>query len=115
MIGIDPGTRFTGYGIIKKEGNKLTRLASGSSPAPGTGYPVACCAEGVLSDSASYRCEIDWPSSDVPGCDIWRDYHATLSAAHPEGARSDLVEANLATLSQWAAEGHHCSDDDQTE
>lgn len=29
VIGIDPGTRFTGYGIINKEGNKLTRLASG--------------------------------------------------------------------------------------
>jgi crossover junction endodeoxyribonuclease RuvC len=29
VIGIDPGTRFTGYGVVRKEGNKLTRLASG--------------------------------------------------------------------------------------
>ncbi len=29
VIGIDPGTRFTGYGVVKKEGNKLTRLTSG--------------------------------------------------------------------------------------
>lgn len=29
VIGIDPGSRYTGYGIIEKTGNKLTRLASG--------------------------------------------------------------------------------------
>lgn len=29
VIGIDPGTRYTGYGVIEKTGNKLTRLTSG--------------------------------------------------------------------------------------
>lgn len=29
VIGIDPGTRFTGYGVVKKQGNKLARLTSG--------------------------------------------------------------------------------------
>jgi len=29
VIGIDPGTRYTGYGIIEKRGNALTRLHSG--------------------------------------------------------------------------------------
>ncbi|MEC9440672.1 MAG: crossover junction endodeoxyribonuclease RuvC [Myxococcota bacterium] len=29
VIGIDPGTRFTGYGVVEKNGNKLTRLDSG--------------------------------------------------------------------------------------
>ena len=29
IIGIDPGSRYTGYGIIEKEGQQLTHLASG--------------------------------------------------------------------------------------
>ena len=29
MIGIDPGSRWTGYGIIDKKGNQLVRVASG--------------------------------------------------------------------------------------
>ncbi|MEM1347592.1 MAG: crossover junction endodeoxyribonuclease RuvC [Myxococcota bacterium] len=29
VIGIDPGTRYTGYGIIEKRGSALTRLCSG--------------------------------------------------------------------------------------
>lgn len=30
IIGIDPGSRITGYGVIHSEGNKNTHLASGS-------------------------------------------------------------------------------------
>ena len=44
---------------------EIERLASGSSPAPDTGYPLACCAEGVLPEH-DRRCQLDWPSSDVP-------------------------------------------------
>ncbi|MDP2560247.1 crossover junction endodeoxyribonuclease RuvC [Psychrobium sp. 1_MG-2023] len=29
ILGIDPGSRVAGYGVIRKEGNKLTYLASG--------------------------------------------------------------------------------------
>ncbi len=29
IIGIDPGSRITGYGVIEKQGNKLTYIASG--------------------------------------------------------------------------------------
>ena len=29
VIGIDPGSRFTGYGIIEKRGNQLLHIASG--------------------------------------------------------------------------------------
>ncbi|MBN2529228.1 MAG: crossover junction endodeoxyribonuclease RuvC [Deltaproteobacteria bacterium] len=29
VLGIDPGTRKTGYGIIRKDGSRLTRLDSG--------------------------------------------------------------------------------------
>ena len=29
ILGIDPGSRITGYGVIRKEGRKLTYLGSG--------------------------------------------------------------------------------------
>jgi len=29
ILGIDPGSRITGYGVIRKQGNKLTYVASG--------------------------------------------------------------------------------------
>jgi hypothetical protein len=87
----------------------VTRLASGSSPAEGTGYPLACCADGVLKPDDTYRCEIDWPSSDVIECDTWTAYHDQLAAAHPEGARSPRVSDNLAALKRWPTEQHHCT------
>jgi hypothetical protein len=86
----------------------VARLASGSSPAEGAGYPLACCVEGVLKPDDTYRCEIDWPSSDVIGCETWTQYHDLLAGAHPEGARSPRVTTNLATLKRWPGEQHHC-------
>jgi crossover junction endodeoxyribonuclease RuvC len=29
ILGIDPGSRITGYGVIQKEGRKITYLGSG--------------------------------------------------------------------------------------
>ncbi|MGB0590012.1 MAG: hypothetical protein ACPGU1_10070 [Myxococcota bacterium] len=86
----------------------VTRLASGSSPAEGTGYPLECCAEGVLLPEEAYRCEIDWPSSDVIACETWTSYHDALAAAHPLGSRSPRVTENLATLKRWPSQQHHC-------
>ena len=88
---------------------RLERLASGSSPGPETGYPVECCAPGVLNDDNAYRCELDWPSSDVIHCDIWRQYHLALSAAHPKAARSAQVNDNLRLLRSWAESETNCS------
>jgi len=100
---VDDAWLLTHYDVV--------RLASGSSPAPGTGYPIECCADGVLHEDDTWRCELDWPSSDVPDCSAWTEYHDTLVAAHPEGARSARVQQNLATLKKWVKEKHHCSTD----
>ncbi len=35
IIGIDPGSRYTGYGIVQKDGQELTHLASGRINATG--------------------------------------------------------------------------------
>ncbi len=86
---------------------EVGRLASGSSPAPGTGYPLVCCAEGVLA-ADHWRCQVDWPSSDVVGCELFLEYRDALAAAHPIGARSQRVTDNLAGLARIAAEGTMC-------
>lgn len=39
IIGIDPGSRYTGYGLIRLEGDRHTRLASGHLDL--THYPIA--------------------------------------------------------------------------
>ncbi|MFC0444327.1 crossover junction endodeoxyribonuclease RuvC [Pseudidiomarina halophila] len=36
ILGIDPGSRLTGYGIIRQQGNQLTYVASGCINATGT-------------------------------------------------------------------------------
>ena len=30
ILGIDPGSRITGYGIIRKEGNRLVHIDNGA-------------------------------------------------------------------------------------
>lgn len=40
IIGIDPGTRLTGYGIIEKQGNQLKRVTSGRIRAGDSDVPL---------------------------------------------------------------------------
>lgn len=98
---VDPAWLLTHYDV--------QRLASGSAPQLGSGYPQVCCAAGVLRTDDAWRCELDWPSSDVIDCRLWLQYRDQLAAAHRENARSKRVERNLATLARWASERHHCS------
>ncbi|TCS33520.1 Holliday junction endonuclease RuvC [Paucimonas lemoignei] len=39
ILGIDPGLRITGFGVIHKEGNKLTYIASGTIKTPDADLP----------------------------------------------------------------------------
>jgi len=41
ILGIDPGSRFTGYGVIKQEGRKFTYLGSGCIKALSQGDDLA--------------------------------------------------------------------------
>ena len=85
----------------------LKRLASGSSPAPGTGFPLACCQPNALGND-NFRCQHDWPSSDVVDCSLWRDYYQVLSDAYTNAPQPAQVTQNLTLLEEWAKSGHHC-------
>ena len=39
ILGIDPGLRTTGFGVIEKHGNKLTYIASGTTKTPDADTP----------------------------------------------------------------------------
>jgi crossover junction endodeoxyribonuclease RuvC len=39
ILGIDPGLRITGFGVIHKQGNKLTYIASGTIKTPDADLP----------------------------------------------------------------------------
>ena len=40
ILGIDPGLRVTGFGVIHKQGNKLTYIASGTIKTPDADLPL---------------------------------------------------------------------------
>ena len=43
------------------------------------GFANLCCANGGLEDG---RCELDWPFSDVPGCDVYDDMRNGIFARY---------------------------------
>ena len=73
-----------------------------------SGLPEGCCTAGLLPEEEAWRCEMDWPSSDLPECSFWTRVHERLSEAIPAKARSPLVKTNLSTLSGWASEASNC-------
>jgi hypothetical protein len=43
------------------------------------GFADLCCGDGGLDDG---RCELDWPFSDVPGCDVYDDMRNGIFARY---------------------------------
>jgi crossover junction endodeoxyribonuclease RuvC len=57
ILGIDPGLRITGFGVIDKQGNKLSYVASGTIKTPDTDLPqrLKTILQGVSEVVATYR------------------------------------------------------------
>lgn len=57
ILGIDPGLRTTGFGIIQKHGNKLAYIASGTIKTPDADLPerLKTILSGVSEIIATYR------------------------------------------------------------
>jgi crossover junction endodeoxyribonuclease RuvC len=57
ILGIDPGLRTTGFGVIDKQGNKLTYIASGTIKTPDADLPqrLKTIFAGVTEVIATYR------------------------------------------------------------
>ncbi len=72
-------------------------------------HHVPCCKKGVLlgTDDA-HLCEIDWPSSDVPGCSLWTELRDKLAAAFPGDKKPKMVVSNMMTLEAHAKKHFQC-------
>jgi crossover junction endodeoxyribonuclease RuvC len=57
ILGIDPGLRITGFGVIDKQGNKLSYVASGTIKTPDADLPqrLKTILQGVSEVVATYR------------------------------------------------------------
>jgi crossover junction endodeoxyribonuclease RuvC len=57
ILGIDPGLRVTGFGVIRKEGNRLAYIASGTIRIPDGDLPsrLKVILDGVAEVVATYR------------------------------------------------------------
>ena len=83
----------------------------------GTPLPKACCAKGILPANQAYRCNLDWPSSDVPSCATWSDLRKRLLAAHgvADGSGTPqslppLVRENARVLDRWHKDAYACQE-----
>jgi hypothetical protein len=99
----------------------------------GTPLPAPCCAAGILPEDDAWRCTLDWPSSDVPPCVIWKSLERRLLASYgypfPDfGLREKLLtmrgyqvrsdfemgwlnahaQKNIEVLKKWWKENYSC-------
>ena len=96
-----------------------------------TGWTTFCCGADPVYDDG--RCELDWPSSDVPDCSIWDELRNQVYARHgypftskkwqawataqswyerredfSEGWLSAAARSNIETLKRYAKSRHNC-------
>lgn len=81
----------------------------------GTPLPKQCCAPGVLPKD-DWRCDIDWPSSDVVSCESWAEMAGNLSAltkapaAWMSATHLKQAQDNLSVLKTWHQTKYACAD-----
>ena len=96
-----------------------------------TGWTRFCCGKNPVFDDG--RCELDWPSSDVPSCDVWDEMRNQVYARYgfpfkgekwrkwakkqkwyerredfQDSWLSPIARANIATLKRYASVEHQC-------
>ena len=99
IIGLDPGTRITGYGLVDSEGSRLSLVQAGTFPAP-RGAPLE---ERLASISGQLREVLDeWQPEIAAVEDVFVKINprAALSLGHARGAlMSVLGDRGLAVAS----------------
>ena len=85
VIGIDPGSRFTGYGIVEKQGNQLRRVTSGRIRAGDSEVPLpdrlAIIYEGLSEIIKTY----EPTSGGLEGIFTARNAMSSLKLGHARG------------------------------
>lgn len=111
VIGIDPGTRFTGYGIVEKQGNQHRRVTSGRIRAGDSSVPLpdrlAIIYEGLSEVIKTY----EPVSGGLEGIFTARNAMSSLKLGHARGVAMltmrlynvELHEYSPATIKQAVA------------
>lgn len=101
ILGIDPGSRVTGYGIVDAEGNRLRYVASGTirTVAPDLGERLAEIHAGVLSLIETHGPE----EVAVEEVFLARNANSALKLGQARGAALAAVVSRRLSVNEYAA------------
>jgi crossover junction endodeoxyribonuclease RuvC len=101
ILGIDPGLRVTGFGIIHKQGNKLTYVASGTIKTPDADLPQRL--KSILAGVSEVICTYAPNCAAIEKVFVNVNPQSTLLLGQARGAAiCALVSANL-TVAEYTA------------
>ena len=84
ILGLDPGSRYTGYGIVEKKGNTLTHICSGrinASKGKTFAQRLAIIHTGLCDVLNEYPCDVAAVETVFAGKNI----NSTIKLAHARG------------------------------
>lgn len=85
VLGVDPGSRTTGYGILRKRNNVVTCVASGSIDSPGT-VPFYDRIHKIFADMADIMKEYQPDEMAIEDVFFARNVKSSLKLGHARGA-----------------------------
>lgn len=101
VIGIDPGSRFTGYGIIEKRGNTLTTIASGRIVAGSSSVPLAQRLSVIYTELDVILKRYEPEFGAIEGIFHARNAMSSLKLGHARGVAMLTLELHNITLHEY--------------
>ena len=102
VIGIDPGSRYTGYGVIRKRGNALERLGSGrivaGTSADALGARLVKIHEGLEAILSEFRPE----QGALEGIFTARNAMSSLKLGHARGVAMLALHLHHVPMTEYA-------------
>ncbi len=103
VLGIDPGSRLTGFGVVKVSGRELIHIASGcvEIPKQDLGIRLAIIFEGIAEVVSQHRPDV----VAVEKVFFARNAHSALMLGHARGAGiCAAVQANVTVVEYTASQ-----------
>lgn len=101
VIGIDPGTRFTGYGIIERQGNQLQRIASGRIKAGSSSVPLGDRLVRIHDELSALLTEHQPTTGAIEGIFTARNAMSSLKLGHARGVAMLCLHMHNVALSEY--------------
>lgn len=84
-LGIDPGSRFTGYGVVERRGNQLVHVASGRLSVYTRGAPLVLRLELIYAGLTEVIAKYNPDSAGIEGIFHHRNAASALTLGHARG------------------------------